>query len=104
MTWRRVLILVAAVSATLVLAGCAAGPNTAATGGDSAGFLLGLWHGLICPITFVISLFTHSVGMYEVNNNGGWYNFGFLLGASAALGGGGAGAGRRRRSRAARDA
>ena len=52
-----------------------------------AGFLAGLWHGIICVITFVISLFTDSVHMYEVNNSGGWYNFGFLLGAAIALGG-----------------
>ena len=52
-----------------------------------AGFWAGLWHGLICVITFIISLFTDSVEMYEVTNNGGWYNFGFLLGAIIALGG-----------------
>lgn len=53
-----------------------------------AGFLAGLWHGIICVITFVISLFTDSVHMYVVNNSGGWYNFGFLVGAVVALGGG----------------
>lgn len=52
-----------------------------------AGFWAGLWHGLICVITFIISLFTDSVHMYEVNNSGNWYNFGFLLGAAIALGG-----------------
>jgi hypothetical protein len=25
---------------------------------NPAGFWLGLWHGIICPITFIISLFT----------------------------------------------
>jgi len=54
-----------------------------------AGFWAGLWHGFIIVITFVISLFTDSVHMYEVNNSGGWYNFGFLLGAMIALGGSG---------------
>jgi hypothetical protein len=44
------------------------------------GFWIGLWHGTIAPITFIISLFSDSVEMYSVNNNGGWYNFGFLLG------------------------
>lgn len=52
-----------------------------------AGFWAGLWHGLICFITFIISLFTNNVAMYEVNNTGGWYNFGFLIGAAIALGG-----------------
>ena len=54
----------------LLLAGCAAGPNNVATvdtTGDLAGFWLGLWHGLILPITFVISLFTENVSIYEVH-------------------------------------
>ena len=65
----------------------------------AAGFWAGLWHGIICVITFVISLFTDSVYMYEVNNSGGWYNFGFLLGAAIALGGSGGGACRKRRKK-----
>ncbi len=54
-----------------------------------AGFLAGIWHGLILPITFVISLFNHGVGIYETNNNGGWYNLGFIFGLSSVFGGSG---------------
>lgn len=83
------------VLALLVLTGCAPGPNVAegAAGraGDVAGFWLGLWHGIIAPVTFVISLFSDTVNVYEVHNNGNWYNFGFVLGAGVLLGGGGAG-------------
>lgn len=86
--------------AWVVMAGCAPGPNpladTPSAGGEVAGFWLGVWHGLICPITFVISLFDGRVSVYEVYNSGGWYNFGFLLGASSALGSGGAGANQQR--------
>jgi hypothetical protein len=56
-----------------------------------AGFWRGLWHGLISPIAFLISLFSDSVAIYEAHNNGGWYNFGFLFGAATIFGGGGAG-------------
>ena len=67
---------------------------------DAAGFWLGLWQGLISPITFLISLFNNHVNIYEVNNNGNWYNFGFMVGASIVFGSGpGAGARRRRRRR-----
>ena len=68
-----------------------AGPNStyAQPGAKPAGFWAGLWHGLICPITFLVSLFTTGVRMYETNNNGRWYEFGFILGASSALGGSG---------------
>ncbi len=52
------------------------------------GFWYGLWHGLIAPISFIISLFNDKVAIYAVYNNGGWYNFGFLLGASISIGSG----------------
>jgi hypothetical protein len=68
-----------------------------------AGFWAGLWHGFICVITFIISLFTDSVEMYEVSNNGGWYNFGFLLGAAIALGGSGSSSCKRRKKKSARE-
>ena len=86
-----------------VLAGCAPGPNPMAGTpdgqGEVAGFWTGLWQGFASPVMFVISLFNKSVEVYEVHNNGGWYTFGFLLGASAILGGGSGGAARRRRKR-----
>jgi hypothetical protein len=76
----------------LVLTSCAPGPNsvekTAGPEGKIAGFWLGLWHGLISPITFIISLFTKNVDIYEVHNSGSWYNFGFVLGAGLFLQGG----------------
>ncbi len=52
-----------------------------------AGFWAGFWHGLIMPITFLISLFNSDVGVYETHNTGKGYDFGFVLGASAAFGG-----------------
>jgi hypothetical protein len=87
-----------------VLAGCAPGPNSMAGQPDGkgriAGFWTGLWHGFASPVMFVISLFNKSIEVFETHNNGGWYSFGFLIGAGAILGGSGRGsAGRRRRSR-----
>jgi len=71
---------------------CAPGPNklakTADSEGEVAGFWLGLWHGLIAPITFIVSLFSDKITLYEVHNSGGWYNFGFVLGAGLFLSGG----------------
>lgn len=68
-----------------------AGPNSKYQQLDAehAGFLAGLWHGLILPLTFIISLFNADVRIYEKNNSGRWYDFGFLLGAAASLGGSG---------------
>lgn len=68
-----------------------AGPNSkySLPGGRPAGFLAGLWHGLISPIVFFVSLFVDGVRIYETNNNGLLYDFGFILGASSSLGGSG---------------
>jgi hypothetical protein len=54
-----------------------------------AGFWSGFWHGLICMITFVVSLFNPGVRVYEVHNSGAWYDLGFILGAMTSLGGAG---------------
>jgi hypothetical protein len=95
-TARRALVLLAGLGILLLLSSCAAGPNEAVgTGEDAAGFWLGLWHGIILPVSFVISLFTDNVSVYEVANDGNWYDFGFFLGVLIALGGGGSQARRR---------
>jgi hypothetical protein len=76
---------------TSFILGCAAGRNDMAktpdSNGNIAGFLLGLWHGFISPVTWFLSLFIKNIQFYEVHNNGGWYNFGFVLGAGIILGG-----------------
>ena len=87
----------------LVLSACSAGANPsvdlAAPDGDVAGFWMGLWHGLIAPITFIISLFRDTVNVYDVHNNGNWYDFGFVIGAGILFGGGGSGACRSRKKK-----
>lgn len=87
--------------AILLMAGCAPGPNTlektADAKGQTAGFLLGLWHGFISPVTFIVSIFTQNVRFYEVHNNGTWYNFGFVLGAGLFFSGGVLGRRKKRR-------
>jgi len=88
-TTSRVTGAVLFVATALVLVACAAGPNNVAqvNAPHIAGFWLGLWHGVISPITFLVSLFNHDVNIYEVHNNGNWYNFGFMIGVSAAFSG-----------------
>ena len=92
------MVALAAALAVVLLAGCAAGPNPALdTGPDPAGFWLGLWQGFILPVSFVISLFTDQVSIYETQNSGNWYDLGYVLGLSMVLGGGGGGGARARR-------
>jgi hypothetical protein len=91
MKWSRAALPTLVVAAGgLVLAACAPGANDIAEAGagNLAGFWLGLWHGIIAPVTFLISLFNDNVNIYEVHNNGNWYNFGFILGLSVVFGSG----------------
>jgi 4-amino-4-deoxy-L-arabinose transferase-like glycosyltransferase len=97
----KIVLIAGLLVLTLVtLAGCVAGPNemvnTPNEEGRVAGFWQGLWHGIIAPVTFVISLFSDKVHVFETHNNGNWYVFGFLLGLTAVWGGGGSAASRRR--------
>ena len=77
MTRARTLILVAAL---LALSACAATQAPDAVAPAAPGFLLGLWHGFIFPVAWVVSLFTDKVAVYAVPNDGGWYDFGYFLG------------------------
>jgi len=74
------------------LTGCAPGPNsmkeTPSAKGSLAGFWLGAWQGFIAPFVFLVSLFRGGVNIYEVHNNGAWYNFGYLFGLMCFFGGG----------------
>ena len=70
----------AAAAAALALSACAATQDSAAVAPDAPGFLLGLWHGFIFPVAWVVSLFIDKVAVYAVPNNGGWYDFGYFLG------------------------
>lgn len=73
----------------LLLSSCAERmPIEECLSGDVYGFWGGLWHGMIAPFSFIISLFKDDVVMYAINNNGNWYNFGFVLGAGILFGGG----------------
>lgn len=84
---KRRIYFTLAIVGLLILAACAAGPNNVAEidAPRIAGFWLGLWHGVISPITFIVSLFTDKVSVYDVHNNGNWYDAGFMLGVAAAF-------------------
>ena len=83
---KKAIMIAAIATALMCLMACAPGPNALANTSNARGYVpgfwYGLWNGIISPVTFIISLFNSRVQMYEVHNNGGWYNFGFILGIS----------------------
>ncbi len=50
-----------------------------------ASFASGVLHGLIAPITLVLSLIAPTIRMYDITNAGVFYDFGFLLGLILVL-------------------
>jgi hypothetical protein len=90
----KVFTFIIFMAVLMVLSACAAGPNESLNLPSPenlvvAGFWRGLWQGIIAPVTFFISLFTDKISLYEVHNTGGWYDFGFVIGAGIIFGGGG---------------
>jgi len=89
----RIVFFSVLIATLFLAAGCAhVEPIQDCVGDDPYGFLSGLWHGIIAPFAFIISLFKDDVAIYAVNNSGGWYDFGFLMGATIIFGGSGRGA------------
>ncbi|NQT96565.1 MAG: hypothetical protein HQ562_02370 [Candidatus Marinimicrobia bacterium] len=87
---KKLIIFLILFCVLLTLTACAAGPNDLVNSAGTstvASFWKGLWHGFISMFTFIISLFKNNVNIYEVHNNGGWYNFGFILGVMCFYGG-----------------
>lgn len=81
--------IVILLTAIIVLTGCAdVTPIDNCVTNEPYGFLSGLWHGIIAPLSFIGSIFIDDIAMYAVNNNGGWYDFGFVIGAGILFGGG----------------
>ena len=65
----------------LLLSGCADFVTfSEASEISPVGFWYGLWHGIILPFAWIVSLFSDSTAIYAIYNNGGWYDFGFILG------------------------
>jgi hypothetical protein len=73
----------------LFVVSCTAGPNPSVghqdVEGIVSGFWPGLWHGVIAGPMLIVGLFTPLIRVYEVHNNGAWYDFGFLLGAGCEV-------------------
>lgn len=71
----------------VLLSGCAYTADIEnCIGNDAYGFWGGLWHGMIVPFSFIGSLFFDNMAIYAVDNNGAWYDFGFVLGVGGLFG------------------
>jgi hypothetical protein len=69
----------------VVLVGCL--PTSALSLRPPAGFFSGLWHGWMAPLSLILGLFSPNVRLYEVNNVGWWYDFGYYMAIISGFGG-----------------
>lgn len=92
---RRTLIkyknLILFIVAAGILAGCATQPASSQAATEPMSFLMGLIHGFCIVFSLIGSFFT-DVRIYAFPNSGGWYDIGYVVGASMFLGGSGASA------------
>jgi len=88
---RKMILFLFTTILVLCIAGCATQPPAGVSRAmsDTPGFLSGLLHGFLILFSFIGSFFT-DIRIYSFPNSGGWYDFGFLIGAGVFLGGGGA--------------
>jgi hypothetical protein len=78
---KRIALFVLLLTLTLNLVSCADTETIKECVSENTyGFWGGLWHGIVAPFSFFGSLIWDDISMYAVNNNGGWYDFGFILG------------------------
>ncbi len=84
--FRSLVIGLAIVLLLALLTACAPG-KSGFEKDNRAGFFTGIWHGWIAPVTLIWQLFDHDVRIYEVNNSGWGYDFGFYMAVIAGFGG-----------------
>jgi len=86
MNKKSILLIVLVAMMAVLLTGCLPG-DSKYTSDDPAGFFWGIWHGWLAPLSLIISLFNDTTRVYEVNNTGWWYDFGFYIAIISGFGG-----------------
>ncbi|NLJ41147.1 MAG: hypothetical protein GX352_06015 [Clostridiales bacterium] len=82
-----ILAIIALVIITVILlVGCVPGDGRN-TSEKPAGFLWGIWHGWMAPISLIIGLFDNKIRVYEALNKGWIYDFGFYMAIISGFGG-----------------
>ncbi|MCK5812025.1 MAG: hypothetical protein KAG94_03955 [Clostridiales bacterium] len=81
-----IVISILLIMMVLMLSGCVPGDGKANTD-NLAGFIWGIWHGWIAPVSLIIGIFNKSIHIYESLNTGWWYDFGFYIAIISGFGG-----------------
>ncbi len=79
-------LIVLLVLAMLFIGSCVSGDGSRSSN-DPAGFFSGIWHGWVAPFSLIWGFFNRHVRVYESNNVGWWYDFGFYIAVISGFGG-----------------
>jgi hypothetical protein len=82
----RIPVLVLIILTSALLAGCTPGSSRYSSN-SPAGFLSGIWHGWIAPVSLIIGLFDDTTRIYEPHNTGWFYDLGFYVAIIGGFGG-----------------
>lgn len=80
---KKIALFSLALMAIAIMTGCADVTNVQdciPAGEHTYGFWGGVWHGMISQFAFIGRLFSDDIAVYAINNNGAWYDFGFVGG------------------------
>ena len=83
---RMFILVIMSVFILFTVVGCIPGDGSASAI-KPAGFLWGIWHGWVAPVSLVMGLFNDNIRVYEVFNSGWWYDFGFYMAVISGFGG-----------------
>lgn len=82
----KLLLPWAGLSLSAALMACVPRDNLPVSGDAGAGFWSGLWHGLVAPLTLILSSFAN-LGVYSTANSGLGYDAGFVIGLAVVVAG-----------------
>ncbi len=85
---RKQFIVLTLISILVMVGLSACMPNPSETAGQTpAGFFKGVWHGWIAPFSLIAGFFNDTTRVYDPNNTGWWYDFGFYMAVISGFGG-----------------
>jgi len=83
---KAAIIAIFLVLVLIMMTGCIPGDGTY-TMTHKAGFLWGIWHGWVAPVSLIVGLFDHNIRIYETFNSGWLYDLGFYAAIISGFGG-----------------
>ncbi len=86
MKTKIVIIIAIIILLAFVMTGCLPGDGKK-TAEEPGNFLTGVWHGWVAPVSVIVGIFNDDIRVYEVENTGWWYDFGFYIAIISGFGG-----------------